>query len=263
MTDIKNTYIPEELSSNERNKKKCSFCGKLNSATCQIRTRRLRDDRLLALDDCCEDCKLKVPSPIGNDELEKCGECERIFRKSDYGVCKCEFLKSIGDEDENTETDKPAFATSELEKQIHDLTIDKEELEEELETEREAHLAGIEGASHFHRTTYEGQIQTLQQKLSSLEREVLSSSSDPSETKEEKRIRRLSNDNKELKYKVNDLETKLRSIHGVETELVQKNKELIQQVQEQKNQLERMETKIEQLLSIFQTQAQIEQSSNH
>ncbi|CAI2181435.1 15192_t:CDS:2 [Funneliformis geosporum] len=111
----------------------------------------------------------EYPNPINKDQ-----------------VCKCAYLKSIGDDDENTDEEKKPSKSSQLEHQLHELSLKKEELEDELETEREAHLAGVDATASWYKREHRKELETL----------------------EEKR-RRLSNENKKLKTKIAELEEAL------------------------------------------------------
>ena len=71
------------------NRGNCYFCS--NKATCQIRTRSEINEKLIANDKACEDCKEK----LGSDGLPKCDRCGRLQTKTDLDfftgkyICDC------------------------------------------------------------------------------------------------------------------------------------------------------------------------------
>lgn len=254
----------------------CAFCSDVQTGIYWLRTRRVRDNKLLALDYCCEKCRERYD----NEEFKKCEKCERFYTQNDFKVdfartlkessevnlgewvCLCESLKKIGKSDEEMEENEVG-SNAGLEKQLHELSLEKSKVEEDLQIEQEAHLDGIDATARWYKRQHEEEMTPLQEKS-----------------------RRLSDENKKLKSRIKELETQLldveevnKKVHGLSNENrnlkskvegleaeIEKYKGGVSDIQPTVSQLKfdilRLESRLEQMLLGTKLEAQIQITPN-
>ena len=229
--------------------KNCVFCSEIKEADYIIKTRKITNNRLLDYDGMCLNCRDK----FNNSELEKCPKCERLL-KPDKKICKCELLN---DENTDEEDDKGDRETIQLEKQISELSTEKDQLKEDVEIA----ISALGVAEHW----------DSRQELIE-ENEQLG-----------KKARRLSDENKELKKQVGELETQLLGVEetskkarrlsnenrilkgkveGLEVEIEKYKGEAIDikpNISQLKTDILEIETKLEKMLLGVELEAKVEQ----
>lgn len=264
---VKNIYTPQELNSQV----KCVFCPEEKLTTWRLKTRRIKDDVLLSLDNICDDCKIKYD----RDELKKCLDCERLYKHKDFRVdimrtireqsktnlgewyCMCEHLKDTGKSDDD---EVVIGGSANLENQINELSQEKEQLIEDVDIA----ISGQTAAQRLGRTqaneilTKENyklveksrrlsdENKTLKKQVGELENQLLG----VEETS--KKVRRLSNENRILKDKVEGLETEIEKYKGETSEL----KPGISQL---KSDILELEAKLEKMLTGIELETKVEQ----
>jgi phage shock protein A len=128
MKSTKNIYTLTEIRENEK-KFNCEFCQGGNKSIKALKTRQIATNRLLSTGLICSECIEKYE----NSELKQCSKCERIleyWEKEKSCVCKHEREK-YGEVELNKVL--PETYSTQLEKQIHELSLEKEQLREDVE----------------------------------------------------------------------------------------------------------------------------------
>jgi glutaredoxin len=160
------TFIPLTKWNEDNN---CRYCPwRLgNKAVCELRTRNKTTNILLGQNFICLECKTKFE----NNELPKCPDCEKVYRVIDFYNNKynCDCI-DIKEREKEIKID-PNFETVQLEKQIESLKTEKEQVQEALETEQEAHLEAVDATADWYKRIFQEEKQELLNRISDLEKE--------------------------------------------------------------------------------------------
>lgn len=146
---------------------KCEYCDEIpqeQNATHVLSIRNIETNRLISRGCLCLECKEKVE----NEQFRECNKCERVIKRGErsWTSCICE-----NETEEEKQKIEPERYTTQLEKQIHELNLDKQNLEVAVETSFEAiKTAEIWGKSKNEKDLIE-ENKELKKKITELEQE--------------------------------------------------------------------------------------------
>jgi hypothetical protein len=196
MNYMKVTYSFIKLKPKEKNT--CMYCSTLEneiSAVYRLETIDLEKNESIDSVWTCENCKKR----FDEGEIEKCADCGRPRLRSLID-CLCVWLKKREEElGGNPDNEDYGHDQIELQKQIHELSLEKQDLETAVELSFEA----IKSAEKW-----------------DSRKELIEENKDLTEKR-----RRLSDENKKLKDKVQELEIKNRELEQQLTSSIPYNKD--------------------------------------